>query len=124
MKKETAKKAAQWWADQLRGSAKLDAKLDDPMGEGLAYMLQGAEKAKQTPEQVDKFEQELTKVILKQKHIWTIGVDYHPDGILQEAADRAGLALGMTTLPWKTTMWINDDEVKVACGYGASPELL
>ncbi len=122
MKKEISQKAAKWWADQLRGNAELDNgdnSINGAMASGLASMLQEAEKKKQSPELIDKFELELTNVIMEQERIWTIGVDYHPDGILQDAADRAGLSLGMTTLPWKTTMWIDEEKVSVRCGYGA-----
>lgn len=127
MNKETAQKAAKWWADQLRGNAKLDNgdnSLTGAMTLGLAAMLQEAERQKQSPELVNKFELELTNVIMEQDRIWTIGVDYHPDGILQEAADRAGLPLGMTTLPWKTVMWIEEEKVSVRNGYGAGVTVL
>lgn len=127
MNKNVAQKAAKWWADQLRGIAKLDNgdnSITGAMTFGLAAMLQETERQKQSTELVDKFELELTNVIMEQDRIWTIGVDYHPDGLLQEAADRAGLPLGMTTLPWKTTMWIDEKEVSVRCGYGADVEVL
>ena len=122
MNKNVAQKAAKWWADQLRGNAKLDNgdnSITGAMTFGLAAMLQETEKQKQSPELVNKFELELTNVIMEQDRIWTIGVDYHPDGLLQEAADRAGLPLGMSTLPWKTTMWVDEEKVSVRCGYGA-----
>ncbi len=122
MKEETAKKAAKWWGDQLRGSSKLDNGDNSLTGVNtflLAAMLQEKEKQKQSTELVDAFEEELTKALLKDNPSWGFGVDYHPDAILSDAADAAKLPLGMTTLPWKTTMWIQDDKVKVRCGYGA-----
>lgn len=124
MKKETANKAAKWWADQLRGTAKLDAKLDDPTGMGfiMSKLLQDTEKKNQSPEQIDAFEKHLSDVLMKENPRWGFGVDYHPDKILEIAAHLAGLSLGMATLPWKTTMWIDGDNIKVACGYGSSPE--
>ena len=79
MNKNVAQKAAKWWADQLRGSAKLDngdESVAGAMTSILSAMLQETEKQKQDPELVDKFEVELTNVIMEQEHIWTISVDY------------------------------------------------
>jgi len=136
MDKNVSQKAAKWWADQLRGTAKLDDgdnTLEGKMRAENAAMLQETEKQKQSPELINKFELELANIILVdnfdfeltntimmgQERIWKIGVDYHPDGLLQEAANRAGLPLEMTTLPWKTTMWIEDEKITVHCGYSA-----
>lgn len=125
MNKETAQKAAKWWADQLRGFAKHDNGDDSETGvygAMLMTILQGAEKAKQTPEQVDAFEVALADVLMKECPRWGFGTDYHPDHILEAAAEIAGLRLGMATLPIKTIMWIDDDKVTVKCGYGAPTE--
>lgn len=127
MKKETADKAAKWWADQLKGISKLDNGDNTFNGArtiGLASTLQNTEKSKHTPELIDKFEKELSEVIFNQKSFYSIGVDYNPDTLLETAAEKSGIELGMTTLPWKTVMWIRDDVVSVACGYSASPEVL
>ena len=86
MKKETAKKAAKWWADQLRGHAK---------------------------EQVNLFEKCLADILIKENPKWGFGVDCNPDAILEYAAYQAGLVLGMTTLPWKTMMRIDNDKITV-----------
>lgn len=48
--------------------------------------------------------------------------DYGPDKALANAAREAGIA-GMV-FPWKTVMWIKADEVKVAYGYRAAPEVI
>lgn len=121
MNEQTAQKAAKWWADQLRGNAKLDNGDDSPQGgmvAAMAMLLQSKEKTRVSDEAIDKFEQELAKILIE-KNTRYLGVDYHPDHILSEAADRACLPLGMTTLPWKTSMYIDNDEVRVSCGYGA-----
>lgn len=125
MKLETAQKAAKWWADQLRGNAKIDN--GDKSSTGamtfiVAMMLQDAERQNRNGEQVDAFERELTASIAGLSDFearWGLGVDYHPDHLLQEAAGRAGLDLGMASLPWKTHMRIENNRVYVACGYGA-----
>ncbi len=50
----------------------------------------------------------------------TVGTDYSPDTILLEAADAAGLRLGMSALPWKTMMWVYSNLVEVSLGYGGA----
>ncbi len=123
MNKDVAQKAAKWWADQLRGTAKLDN--GDPSETGgmvlaLAMLLQADEKVDQDNENINVFEQELGAILESKDAEYThLGVDYHPDHILQEAATKAELGLGMTSLPWKTTMWIQGGEIKVSEGYGA-----
>jgi len=126
MNKATAQKAAKWWADQLRGNAKLDNgdRETGGMASLFGIMLQQAEKTKQSTEQVDAFEKSLADVLLKEQPRWGFGVDYHPDAILEAAAQSASLNLGMCTLPWKTTMFIDGEKVTVRCGYGAEPEVL
>ncbi len=86
----------------------------------LALLLQADEKADQDNESIDAFEQELITILESQDAEYIhLGVDYRPDHILQEAATKAELDLGMTSLPWKTTMWIKSGEVTVSEGYGA-----
>jgi len=122
MKRETAQKAAKWWADQLRGTARLDNGDHSQQGAMtaiLASICQEAEKEHQTPEQIDAFEKELAQDIVGYNdEYFTISVDYHPDHILILAAEGAGITLGMTTLPWKTHMIFDKGTIKVACGYG------
>ena len=121
MNEQLAKKAAKWWADQLRSGAKLDHgdnSLTGNMTQALAYMSQDAERQGQTTEQIDTFESALAEILLETEPKF-VGVDYHPDITLQQAADTAGLGLGMTTLPWKTSMHFKGEAVFVSCGYGA-----
>ncbi|MFI5973545.1 hypothetical protein [Streptomyces sp. NPDC051452] len=49
----------------------------------------------------------------------SIGVDYGPDDVLADAAEKAGFKLKALDLPMKTVMWINPGVVKVAQGHGA-----
>jgi len=125
MKRTTAEKAAKWWADRLRGQAKLDNGDTSKTG-GMAWampmMLQQTEKDQRTLEQIDGFEDALTDVLMENEsriEFSGFGVDYHPDWILTKAAERAGVSLGMVSLPWKTYMRIQDETVHVAEGYGA-----
>jgi len=130
METETARKAAKWWADQLRNGAKLDNG-DPSNGGGMAMvmglMLQHDMAAKRTPEQIQAFEDALVDVIQEQDE-WQLrmgfGVDYHPDDVLTAAIDRSGVKVDMTCLPWKTHMRFDGDQVRVSCGYGAPSETL
>ena len=122
MKRSTAEKAAKWWANHLRKDALLDHGDTTPTGAmtiGMAAMLQATEKKGQTPEQIDAFEKSLAQILAKKDGYVHLGVDYNPGYLLVEAAEKAELNLGMTTLPWKTGMWIDNDTIKVSLGYGA-----
>lgn len=132
MDRKLAEKAARWWADQLRGEAKLDN--GDMSDQGamtflIAKTLQQSEKQNQVLEQIDTFEHILanTLELVKDEDLrwFSISVDYYPDQTLQAAANAAGLRLGMTTLPWKTYMdFRNDGTIKVTCDYRAKPEVI
>lgn len=121
---ETANRAAKWWASQLRNGAKLDNGDDSDAG-AMTFMMASIAQQTFSDEQVDKFESELTKAITGGKKNYSypdgmmiIFVDYHADPIFDEAAKVAGFELGMSDLPWKTTMWIYPDgKVEVAEGY-------
>lgn len=125
MNEAIAQKAAKWWADHLRQPVTVldngDNSETGAMTFVMAMILQGVEKGKQDPATIDKFEQELAKKIQTLTGKWiTVATDYGPDKILSDAAECAGLRLGMTTLPWKTIMWIEGDRILVAEGYGAN----
>ena len=118
MDKRVAETAAHWWADFLRHAGPMDN------GELGMVAIMGKMAQKQalagiTPEQADVFEACLVAVLepLSERYT-TVGVDYHPDGILQDAAKRAGIDVDYA-LPWKTMMWIESGKISVAVGYGA-----
>ena len=120
-----ARTAARWWADQLRGGSKLDMGADSKpaeMAEIMGQILQRKELDGMQPDSINAFEEKLAEAIEVQLSEYgraTFGVDYHPDMILADAAEAAELQLGMTTLPWKTHMWVNPTKVEVSAGYGA-----
>jgi hypothetical protein len=122
MKAETARRAAKYWADFIRsGSAPLDNGDNSPTG-GMTFVLAKMLQASSPKHysEADAFEKALAARLerLDGNHVY-IGVDYHPDETLQGAASDAGIALGMTDLPWKTSMRISDDRVLVRQGYCA-----
>lgn len=118
--------AAKWWADQLRGGRpKLDNGDDSRTGDMVAViaMMTQASRPRLDPETIDAFETVLAARI-EHDGIGYISVDYDPDIVLSECARSVGLTLGMTDLPWRTSMWIDVDRVTVRCGYGAQVETL
>lgn len=126
MDKELAQKAAHWWADFLRGQPPMLNNGDtSPTGDWtvlLASMVQQIEISKGHPADATVFEYELAKDLqtLDVKQLF-IGVEYHQDDIPQHAAEKAGVDLGSTRLPWKTRMYIDTEKgtIKVAEGYGS-----
>ena len=123
MEREVAEKAARWWADQLRGHAKLDNEDDSQTGvmfAAMALLLQAQEESGRNPSDADRFEAVLTDALCERDGDWiTVGCDYGPDRFLSQIAEKAEVRLGMTSLPWKTIMSISGAKVSVRCGYGA-----
>ena len=115
--------AAMWWADQLRNGAKLDNGDDSPNG-GIFVALALLGRPSISEEQVQQFQEELAKRVDAQLQQSSYGVtldcDYHPDHMLAESADAAGIRSNIGVLPVKTTMHVRKGEVTVSCGYGAS----
>jgi len=75
-----------------------------------------------TTEQVDNFRQSLISLIQKERNntlqYLPIGVDYHPDRILQEACNAAGIEIAFCpTFPSKTMCYIDAISVSVSVGY-------
>ncbi len=122
---KNARLAAKWWADRLRGGAKLDNADPSPTG-GMTLlmgkMLQGKAAAGRTEEQIQRFEDALCEELKTHKIMgsqYIVGVDYHPQPIFERAAETAGIKLSGACLPWKTHMYIIDGEIQVSYGYGA-----
>lgn len=120
-----ARIAAAWWSAFLRGKP---APLDNGDREsGLATvigMLAQAHEPKPDEVAAQAFEDALCAAFEAPGFYGTVGVDYHPDRVLSDAAQKAGVKLSMVTLPWKTCMWIKPDRVTVRCGYGAATQVL
>lgn len=118
---EMASAGAKWWADQLRGEAKLDH--GDETAEGaitfmLAKIIQRKISGRRSPEDIDRFEKVLHKRLLEYTY-FVISVDYDPCKLLSAAGKEAGCDLTLG-LPWKTQMFfMEDDSIEVSHGYGA-----
>lgn len=134
--------AAKWWADRLRSKFRTD------VGDGhLSGMIDGframmGDSVKFPPSMIDSFEAELAAgiegEIVEREERYTegvarygtqhgdgwgwyihIGVDYHPDRMLAEAAARAGIEDNGFIFPSKTNMSVDRGKVTVSAGYGA-----
>lgn len=122
-----AKAAAKWWADRLRGNAKLDNADPSEIG-AMTFMMgniiQARAAEKRTLEQIQIFEDSLYKRLLDYDDYW-LGIDYHPWKIFIESAEEAGFQLSGCCLPWKTSMYFEESgEIKVSYGYGAPLEII
>ena len=123
--------AAQWWTDQMfapqpslaeQMGAEPDSPMSSPMGAIMGVLAQ-AEQRVTDPNGGEAFKAALARRIetaLERYPSLSFGVDYGPDPILADAAREAGLSLGMTSLPWKTNMWVDAGRVRVSKGYGAA----
>lgn len=124
--------AAQWWADELRHGALLDNG-DDNTTTLVSLLIV---KQEIPEDQIVHFQEVLAGLIRERlgpsaqeslergdpafgSYGRIISVDYHPDRILSEAADIAGIPVSISTFPWKTMMHVSVGSVTVAHGYGA-----
>lgn len=103
--------------------AEPNSPMNSPMGAIMGVLVQ-AEQRVTDLSSGEAFRDALARRIetaLERYPSLCFGVDYHPDPILTEAAQVAGISLGMTSLPWKTNMWVDAGKVRVSKGYGAAP---
>lgn len=110
---------AKWWADQLRGTPKMD---NGDVIQSLVASWASSKVARPTAQQCEDFEKALIAVLtLKCEGVkWqNIGTDYHPDGWLQEALVIAGIKITGFLFPIKTMMQFEAGSVQVAEGYRA-----
>jgi len=112
--------AAHWWGEQLK-NPHFDNGAKDLTAASLNTMI-FAKSGSPTPTQLEQFEKELCS-ILQKRRVSSLGVDYDPDSILCEAA--SGMEDSRLTLfPWKTSMYLGNDEISVRRGYGARTEVI
>lgn len=141
MNKQTAQRAAKWWADLLRNGGYWDANLEEHMREKFPDLAAEMDERQASLEQhwhemANVFEKALVNVLLDpprdaitggdhQPRVF-FGVDYNPadDAVLSKAADLSFLHLTFSALPRKTLMQIRDDVIEVQQGYGSNWEIL
>ncbi len=123
--------AVEWWARVLENpkfQTLSPEERRDPASRGAAAAEMIATAFHESPlsEQLEKFKEELAKGLRnasKHERRW-LSVDYGPCGLLGDAAERAGMVVGIQTFPWKTCMRLDDGRVSVSYGYRAEEETL
>lgn len=117
---EIAKKAADWWKSKLANGDRGDAKLENGLAQLLA-MTRDVADIGQT-EALDKFavvlSEKIDEALLSGRQVY-LGVDYHPDRVLSDAATEACVKVPYMGWPFKTSMWVDQDKITVREGYGA-----
>lgn len=113
--------ASNWWAEEIKNpSFNIGENDEKAFWFNIISSINSSNQSKVTKESVKLFKEELAKIIkkkLKNNNDFTISVDYQPDSILQESAEKANL--NGIDFPLKTTMWINKDKVSVRKGLGS-----
>lgn len=129
-----AQQAAGWWRKRLEGHGYLnDFDNGDRSQAGETAQIIASMAALRTPRPepswFEHFEQLLQELVFTR--LWRepvppnpnslmLRVDYGPEGVLGEVAQE----VGVTSFPWKTTMWVcwaadpTECYVEVRCGYG------
>lgn len=127
--------AADWWAKKLAESARHDVGRGAEESSALANSVSALVQRQRSQAEMEAFREALTEEIEQHvsKYSWrpeepdfgsamrAIGVDYGPDPVLADAAEKAGFELKILDLPMKTVMWINPGTVKVAEGHSTRP---
>lgn len=124
MNQQTAAKAAKWWADQLRGPARL--KSGDRIIDAF-ITLSSFGQARPSAASIEVFEAQLRAAfeVLSTTEGVIASVDYEPCSVLAEAARAAGIVLNRATFPVKTRMFLTGSGLlEVTCGYHAPSSTL
>lgn len=113
--------AAKWWANVIA-----NPKFDALGGERDSSMELGQIMATLINRKAPAVDTERFRVALVDRLLAAtpherrfVDVDYGPDAVLSDAARAAGITDPSFTFPWKTSMWIDADRVRVRYGYGA-----
>lgn len=126
---EAVLKTVMWWSEAIQKPINQDNG-DTSENGAMAFMLMnmvaGNAQDSITPDKIKSFEDALTKRLLAveyRKHEQDLDVDYHPNQILAECANVAGIS--SSVFPCKTWSRIGaQNEVNVSLGYGTSPSVI
>lgn len=111
---EMAKVAAKWWRNAVA-----EGEWDNGDAFHNAFFsIMGSGLRENNPEILDRFEKELSELILEEQP-FDLSVDYHPDQILYNAAERAGFKSIDFAFPCKSHMAFRNGCVTAKIGYGA-----
>lgn len=120
--KETIEKAVSWWAGKLVDSQP-HSNGDNSYTSIMTCLLADSMVKKISKKKLDTFKKVLATKIEEEAKVWqkvSIGCDYGPCVMLEQAALEAGISAA--NFPFKTWMYISEkDGVVVRDGYGAPP---
>ena len=111
-----AEVASNWWKNNLGTGAKQNNGDDFASLFFLMMSLKEHVSAEQKEEFAGVLKQYVMEELERLGRVY-LSVDYGPDSALAAAADVSGI--GYAAFPVKTSMWVYEGNVKVACGYGA-----
>ena len=123
--KEAVELTVNWWIEKSFKTALNQNNGDKSDSGGIGFMLMNmvsmSAQDKNTPDKIEKFKQELTRILLeaegKGRYNNELDVDYHPNHILSEAAKLSRIDSGC--FPCKTFTYINDkNEIEGRYQYG------
>ena len=125
VKKELISKLVNWWAELTTTSALNSNNGDNSYAGGLAFLLMNmlaqSKRVTISEDQVSKFKEKLTELIeaeLENFDYLSLGVDYHPDNELSEAASYAGISDLCFPVETNSVINLKTNTVKVSLGYG------
>lgn len=120
--KETIEKAVNWWVEKLVGNQP-HSNGDNSYTSIMTCLLADSMVKKISKKQLDTFKKVLATKIEEEAKAWqevSIGCDYGPCVMLEQAALEAGISAA--NFQFKTWMYISEkDGVVVRDGYGAPP---
>lgn len=123
--KEAVELTVNWWAEKSFNTPLNQNNGDSSETGSIAFMLMNmnsmSAQERNTPDKIEKFKAELTKILLDNesdvKRGYTLDVDYHPNKYLSEACELSGV--DPSCLPCKTFTGINNEnEVEGRYQYG------
>lgn len=112
-----------WWAKAILRS-EFDNGADDPVNISTRSLVRdfAAEQRSEKEAAIGGFAEALAH-LSRERDLDYVHVDYHPDGVLMDAAELAEMpADGMMTFPWKTATSIKDGVVIAYDGYRGAPQ--
>ena len=122
---EIACAAAEWWASKIVGRYHHDNGDNSPSNV-FAMFLADSLSEPVTEDQITTFKNELVDWIENRSEenvfggeLW-LGSDYSPGFGLREAIEVAGIS--EFNIPFKTSMYIRENEILVCDGYASPPE--
>jgi len=113
--KKLIEKIVNWWAKEVQNDSNQNNG-EDGLASLFGSMLRNNEIGRIEKSDIDLFKLNLTKILMEQKvEDIELDVDYNPCCDLIKAIQ--GTSIGQHVFPWKTRMYISNNEIYVKVGY-------